>query len=435
MAFRLPSRPVKLSVNLAPLARRAFRVLWIGQTVSSGGDALVQVAFAFAVLHIGGNAVDIGTIAAIGTVTRVALILVGGVWADRLKRQFVMLTSDALRAVVQAVLAALLISGHAKVWELAVGTAIFGAAQAFFGPASTGLIPETVPPEQLQQANSLMTISGSFLQVGGPAVAGVLVAALEPGVVFAVDAITFVVSAVSLALLRVPPRRMPERGSFRADLVAGWQELAIRPWYWINLIAHACYNFAVPASLVLGPVIAAHELGGASAWGAISASFSAGAVVGGIVGLRVKPRRPLVVANLAGVTGGLPLLALAPPLATWAICVASVLSGAGLIVLNSVWAATMQQLIPDQARSRVDSYDWLISLVAMPAGFALAGPVALAIGDAATLTAAAALVSIPVALIVLVPGIRAVRRTAGGQITGPPVGVPADAMPDAPIGS
>ena len=140
-------------------------------------------------------------------------------------------------------------------------------------------------------------------------------------------------------------------------------------------------------------------------------------------------------ANLAGVTGGLPLLALAPPLAIWAICVASALSGAGLLVLNSVWAATMQQLIPDHARSRVDSYDWLISLVAMPAGFALAGPVALAIGDAATLTAAAALVSIPVALIVLVPGIRAVRRTAGGQITGPPVGVQADAMPDAPIGS
>ncbi len=109
--------------------------------MSSGGDALVQVAFAFAVLHIGGNAVDIGTIAAIGTVTRVALILVGGVWADRLKRQFVMLTSDALRAVVQAVLAALLISGHARVWELAVGTAIFGAAPAFFGPASTGLDP------------------------------------------------------------------------------------------------------------------------------------------------------------------------------------------------------------------------------------------------------------------------------------------------------
>lgn len=408
------------AAHLAPMARRAFRLLWIGQTVSSAGDALVQVAFVFAVLRIGGNAVDIGTIAAIGTVTRVALILVGGVWADRLRRQFVMLASDALRATVQAVLAVLLISGHATIWELGAGTALFGAADAFFGPASAGLIPETVPSEQLQQANSLMTIPASFLQVGGPAVAGVLVAAFQPGVVFALDAVSFVVSAVSLGLLRVPPRTMPARGSFGADLAAGWQELASRPWYWINLCAHACYNFAVPAGLVLGPVIAARVLGGASAWGAISASFAAGATAGGIIGLRLRPRRPLVVANLAGVTGGLPALALAPPLATWVICVASALAGAGLLVLNSVWSATMQQLIPDQVRSRVDSYDWLISLVAMPAGFALAGPLARIIGDAATLTGAAALVSVPVGLIVLVPGIRAVRRTSDGLVTGPP---------------
>ncbi|MGB6453042.1 MAG: MFS transporter [Streptosporangiaceae bacterium] len=405
--------------HLAPLTRRAFRLLWIGQTVSSGGDALVQVALVFAVLRIGGNAIDIGTIAAVGTVTRVALILVGGVWADRLKRQFVMLTSDVLRAAVQAILATLLITGRATVWDLGIGAALFGAADAFFGPASAGLIPETVPADQLQRANSLMTIPASFLQVGGPAAAGVLVAAFQPGVVFAVDAITFVVSAVSLGLLRVPARTMSPRGSFGADLAAGWQELASRPWYWINLCAHACYNFAVPAGLVLGPVIAARQLGGASAWGAISASFAAGAVAGGIIGLRIRPRRPLMVANLAGVTGGLPALAFAPPLATWLICVASALAGAGLLVLNSVWSATMQQLIPDQVRSRVDSYDWLISLVAMPAGFALVGPLARVIGDAATLTAAAVIVSVPVGLIVLVPGVRAVRRNSDGSITGP----------------
>jgi len=407
------------AAHLAPLARRAFRLLWIGQTVSSAGDALVQVAFVFAVLHVGGDAIDIGTIAAIGTVTRVALILIGGVWADRLKRQFVMLTSDAARAAMQATLAVLLITGHARIWELGLGTAVFGAADAFFGPASAGLIPETVPPEELQRANSLMTIPASLLQIGGPAVAGVLVAAFQPGLVFAVDAVSFAISAVSLGLLRLPARSMPARGSFRADLAAGWHQLAIRPWYWINLCAHACYNFAVPAGLVLGPVIAARQLGGASAWGAISASFGAGAVVGGVIGLRLKPRRPLVVANLAGVTGGLPALALAGPLPTWAICVASALAAAGLLVLNSVWAATMQQLIPDEVRSRVDSYDWLISLVAMPAGFALAGPLARVIGDAATLTGAAVLVSVPVGLIVLVPGIRAVRRTADGRVTGP----------------
>src|SRR6266851_1189051 len=255
--------------SVAPLALRAYRLLWIGQTVSAAGDALVQVALVFAILHVGGTASDIGYVAAIQTVTRVAFILAGGVWADRLRRQFVMLASDVLRAAVQAGLAVLLVTGQAHVWQLGLGGAIYGAAQSFFGPASAGLVPETVPAGQLQQANALMSFSGSFFSVGGPAAAGILVAVLGPGLVFAIDAATFVVSAVSL--------------------------------------------------------------------------------------------------------GVLPLLALAPPLATWEIAIAAALGGAGLVFLNSVWAATMQELIPDQVRSRVDSYDWLISLVVMPAGFAIIG--------------------------------------------------------------
>ena len=358
----------RLAASLAPLARRAYRLLWIGQTVSSAGDALVQIALVFAILHVGGTASDIGYVAAIQTVTRVVFILAGGVWADRLRRHLVMLASDALRAGVQAVLAVLLLTGQAHVWQLGLGAALYGAAQAFFGPASTGLVPETVPAEQLQQANGLMSFSGSFFNVGDPAAAGVLVAVFGPGLVFAIDAASFVVSAVSLALLRLPPRSLPERGSFRADLAAGWHELAIRPWYWLNLIAHALWNFALPAYLVLGPVIAARMLGGASAWGAISASWAAGAVVGGLVALRVRPRRPLVAGNLSLVLCVLPLLALAVPLPTWQIAIAAAICGAALIFLNSVWVATMQILIPDQARSRVDSYDWLISLVVMPPG-------------------------------------------------------------------
>ncbi|HEY3734980.1 MAG TPA: MFS transporter [Streptosporangiaceae bacterium] len=407
----------RLAGSLAPLAGRAYRLLWIGQSVSSAGDALVQIALVFAILHIGGSASDIGYVAAIQTVTRVAFILAGGVWADRLPRHLVMLTSDVLRAGVQAVLAVLLLTGHAHVWQLGAGAALYGAATAFFGPASTGLVPETVPAGQLQQANALMGFSGSFFEVGGPALAGVLVAAFGPGLVFAIDAASFAVSAVSLALLRLPPRRLPERGSFRADLAVGWHELVIRPWYWLNLIAHALWNFAVPAFLVLGPVIAARRLGGASAWGAISAAWAAGAVAGGLIALRLHPRRPLVAGNLAVALGALPLLALTPPLATWAIAAAAVFGGAGLIFLNSVWTATMQVLIPEQARSRVDSYDWLISLVVMPAGFAIVGPLAAAAGNAATLVGAALLMSVPCVLVVLIPGIRGVRRDQEGNVT------------------
>jgi hypothetical protein len=405
---------------VAPLARPAYRLLWIGQTVSAVGDALVQIALIFAILRVGGTASDIGYVAALQTVTRVTFLLAGGVWADRLHRQYVMLASDALRAAVQGVLAVLLLTGQARIWELALGAALYGAAQSFFGPASAGLVPETVPQDQLQSANALLSFPGSFFEVGGPALAGVLVAAFGPGLVFAVDAASFVVSAVSLALLAVPPRRLPKRGSFRADLAAGWHELAIRRWYWLNLVAHALGNFGLPAFLVLGPVIAARRLGGASAWGVISGAWAAGSVAGGLLMLRWRPRRPMVVGNLALALGALMMLALIRPQPTWQVAVAASLDGVGIAFINTTWVTTMQRLMPEQARSRVDSYDWLVSLVVMPAGYVVVGPLAAAIGNAATLSGAAVLVSVPCILITLLPGIRAIRREIDGSIVGPP---------------
>jgi MFS family permease len=401
-----------------PLASRPYRLMWLGSTTSALGDAVVQIAFVFAILHIGGTASDIGVIAAVQTVTRIAFLLVGGVWADRLRRQYVMLAADAVRGVVQAIVAALLLTGHVHVWEIGVGAALYGAATSFFGPASTALIPETVPVEQLQQANSLLGLPQSFFTVGGPAAGGVLIAVFGPGWLFAADAASFFVSLACLALLRVPPRPLSAPGSFSADLAAGWHELAIRPWYWINLLAHACGNFALPAFLVLGPVIAARSLGGASAWGAISASWGAGAVAGGFFVLRVKPRRPLVVADLLVTTMALPMLALAFSHAVVLIMTAQVVYGFGLVASNSLWASTMQVLIPDEARARVGSYDLLVSLAIMPVGYALAGPLSSSVGFSSTLVAAAAIDVIPCALVVLVPGIRGVHRTPTGEIVG-----------------
>jgi MFS family permease len=393
--------------------------MWLGSTTSSLGDAVVQIALVFAVLHIGGTATDIGLIAAVQTVARVAFLLIGGVWADRLRRQYVMLAADVVRGGVEAVLAVLLLTGHAHVWEIGLGAALYGIAASFFGPASTGLVPETVPAEELQQANSLLGLPQSFFSVGGPAVGGVLIAIFGTGWLFAFDAASFLVSVICLAQLRVPPRSLPAQGSFLADLGEGWHELAIRPWYWINLLAHACWNFAIPAFLVLGPVIAARSLGGATAWGVISAAWGAGAIVAGLFVLRVKPKRPLVVGNLLLTLGALPLLAMAFSRSVPLIAAANAASGFGLVTLNALWSATMQTLIPDQVRSRVDSYDWLVSLVIMPVGYAVAGPLSSSAGLTPTLVAAAIVISVPCALVVLVPGIRGVRRTPSGEIVGP----------------
>jgi MFS family permease len=391
--------------------------MWAGSTTSALGDAMVQIALIFAILRVGGTASDIGVVLAATTVARVAFLLAGGVWADRMRRQYVMLTADGVRGVVQATLAVLLVTGHARIWELAVGGALYGAAASFFSPASTALVPETVPAGLLQQANSLLGLPGSFFSVAGPAAAGVLIAAFGPGWLFAADAASFFVSLACLARLRVPPRPLPAPRPFLADLAEGWHELAVRRWYWINLLAHACCNFVVPALFVLGPVIAARSLGGAPVWGALSASWGLGAVAGGIVGLRVKPRRPLAAADLLMAGIALPLLALALSRSVALIAAAEAVFGFTMIVGNTVWITAMQSLIPDQVRARVGAYDLFVSLVIMPVGWVVMGPLSSSIGYTPTLIASAALGSVPCAMVALVPQVRRVRRTPAGEIT------------------
>ncbi|NEA67020.1 MFS transporter [Streptomyces sp. SID12488] len=417
---------------MSPLSGRSFRLLWTGQSISSVGNTVAAVAFVFAVLEVGGSAADIGYIMAAQTVAKVVFILAGGVWADRLPRQAIMLACDLVQAGVQITLAVLLLTGQAEIWHLACGAVLFGIAQAFFGPASTGLLPETVSTDELQQSNALMGFSGSAFSIVGPALAGVLIVGLGPGVVFAVDALTFVISAVSLSLLRLAPRLVSTSPSFWGDLSTGWREVVMRPWYWINLIAHSLWNFAVAAFFVLGPVVAADQLGGASSWGLIASGSAAGAVIGGLVSLRIKPKRPLIAGNLALLLTALPLLALAKPLGTWVIVCSTVLSGMGLTFLGVIWTATMQELIPDEVRSRVDSYDWMLSMVVAPLGMALVGPVAVRSGTGPTLVGAALLIAVPCALTVLVPAIRAVRRGPDGRLIsldrgGVPRSGPADA--------
>lgn len=406
----------RASGALAPLAEPQFRLLWAGQAVSAAGDSLVPVALAFAVLRLGAGPTGLGLVLGSSTVVRLVFLLLGGVWADRLPRQLVMLASDAVRAAVAGAVAALLLTGSARLWQLAAGAVAFGIAGAFFQPASTALVPQTVGAPRLQQANALMGLSRSLTGMGGPALAGVLVAVYNPGAVYALDAASYVVSAASLALLSVAPIQAAPARSFLADLGAGWRELAARPWYWLNLCSHALWNFAITALFVLGPVVCARRLGGPAGWGVVSAALGAGSVGGGLMALRALPARPLVVGNLALTAAALPLAALAGPLPLGLVALAAALAFSGLTFLNEAWSATMQQLIPPAVMARVSSYDWVVSLVAMPAGYALVGPAAAWAGVRPVLLVAAALVAVPSALIVLVPGVRGVRRLDDGTI-------------------
>lgn len=403
-------------VAFAPFRERNFRLLWFGQAVSAGGDALVPVALAFATLSVSGSASSLGIVLGASTVARIVALPVGGVWADRLPRQLLMLGSDAIRAVVNGGLGAVLIAGQGRLWHLVVAAVAFSLADGFFTPAASALMPQAVSRDRLQQANALMGLARSTTSVAGPAVSGLLVAAISPGWVFAVDGVSFVVSAVSLALLRIPRGEPALRTGFFRELAEGWQAVTSRRWFLLNLSSHALWNFAIAAFFVLGPIVAKRQLGGATAWGLITASIGVGSIIGGLFALRLMSRRPLVAANLALIPSALQLLALAAPLPVPAIIAVAIVGWAGLTYLNEVWFATVPHLMPAEVLGRANSFDWVLSIVAMPAGFAIAGPMADHIGVPATLYAAAALLAIPSLLIVLVPDVRNVRRMPDGRI-------------------
>ena len=406
----MSAQPTSPGGRLGALAEPQFRLLWIGQTASLAGDGLIPVAIAFAVLRIGGTAVDLGIVFAAFTVAHVALVLVGGVWADRLPRQLVMVVCDVVRAVAEMILATLLISGSAQIWHIAVGAAVVGAASAFFLPASGGLVPQTVSPGRLQQANALLSLSRGATGIFGPPVSGLVIAFYGTGAIFLIDAASFGISAVSLLLLRpTPGEKRDEPQPFFAELAAGWREVVERRWILAAICAFAISNLAASPFFILGAVIADQKLGGSTAWGIILTGSGIGGLIGSILALRLRPKRPLFVGFLITNFMTLPLLALIGPLPTLLIAASSLLSLTAIQLSNTWWFTMLQQHVPEHARSRVSSYDWLVSLVFQPLGFMLAGPLAGWIGFQATLLGAVALSLLANLGVLLVRAVREIR--------------------------
>ena len=400
----------RLTGVLGALQERDFRLLWIGQTTSAFGDSLIPVALAFAVIDLTGSRSDLGFVLMASVIPRAGLVLVGGVWADRIRRQVVMLSADAARCVTQSLVAAALLSGAAHIWQLIALSALYGAATAFFAPAETGLIPATVSPDRLQEANALMGLSRSAAWVVGPAAAGGLVAAAGPGWAFVVDAGSFAVSSISLALLSVRALQAAKRSRFLDDLREGWRELTERTWVWSSIVYFGIWNLAVAPVWVLGPFVAARSLGGASAWGLIATCAAIGSVLGGVLALRLKPGRPLFVGYVALSAMALEPAALARPFPLYVVVLTALLGISTLSLANTLWQTTLQAHIPPARLSRVSAYDWLGSLIFSPVGYAVAGPLAAAIGTRATLLVSAGILGSSGLVVGLLPDVRAVRR-------------------------
>jgi MFS family permease len=415
----------RLPDSLDVLRTREFRLLFSGQAVSVLGDRMATVALAFAVLEIGGSASEVGLVLAAGAFPLVVTVLAGGVVADRASRRAVMVVADLVRVVSQGVLAALLIAGVAEVWMLALLAGVTGAATGFFGPASTGLLPEVVLVEQLQPANGLRASAVSTGETLGPVVGGVLVAAAGAGWAIAIDAGTFAVSASCLAMLRVPARVASQGRSFVADLRGGWVAFRSRRWVWTFVLYFAIVNLLWGAWSALGPIVSERDLGGPAAWGTILAAMGVGALAGSLIAANVKPGRPLLLAALADGLFALPLafLAAAPPVPL--IAFGALLSGAGMALAISLWESTLQRHIPDESLSRVSSYDWFGSLAFYPLGLAVWGPVATVIGISASLWLAFGLAVVLTLMLISVPDIRHLPAAAP----------PAPPSPASPAGS
>ncbi|MFJ9711992.1 MFS transporter [Streptomyces sp. NPDC101234] len=406
-----------LPKSLSTLRERPYRLLWTARSISAMGNALIPVTVVFAILRSGGRALDVGTMLTCHAVGQVVMLPVGGVWADRLSRKLVLMATDAIQAVCYGLLAVMTFLHQAAVWQFAVTYTIAGMAMAFFTPASRAVLPELVGPEQLQPANALLGLTDSTTKVLGPALAALLLAVSSPGTAILVNAISFLLSFVLVSRLYLHRQvRRSEKQHFFADLRDGWQAVAQRRWYLANLLCWGVWNFAIAFFFVLGPVVMEDGHGGATAWSVIMITGSVGSIVGGLAALHYRPRRPLVTTNAAAVLGILPPALLAPPAPLFVIALGVAVAFIMTSLVGEVLATTQQQLFPEEILARVSSLDWMISLIAMPAGYAAAAPVAQFLGMRTTLLVAAAVIATPCLLLNLLPGVRSVQRFPDGTI-------------------
>jgi MFS family permease len=402
---------MQLRGRLGVLSQRDFRNVFLAASVSQLGDQTVPVALSFAVLDLTGSVSDLGYVLAAGAIPLVALLLAGGVIADRVSRRRLMMSADLVRLAVWATLAVLLLTHAAQLWQLIVLEAVHGAASAFFQPASTGILPQVVAPESLQQANALRGLTMSLSGVVGPVIAGVLVVASSPGWAIAANAASFGVSALFLSRVRAPALdRKGVRTTFITDLLHGWREFRSRTWLWAIVAQFSVLHLlTLPPLLVLGAVLSKRDLGGAGAWSTILALLAAGSFVGGFIALKLKVRRPLLAATLWNAALAIPVALLAARVGLVWVAAGAFVAGGGLAVFGVLWETTLQREVPPEALSRVSAYDWFGSIATLPIGLALVGPLSQLVGISGALWLGAAVALASTAVVLAVPDVRQAR--------------------------
>ena len=363
------------------LRSRDFRLLWLSQSVSVIGDALIMVAIALYVTQFTGNPSDVGLVLGAYTLPLVAFVLVGGVVADRLPRQTVMVVSDLVRMVCHATLAILIVVGAVQVWNMMLIGVLFGTAEAFFRPAYSGLVPQTVPESQIQSAQALGGLTREVASFLGPALATVLVLGVGGAAAFGADSVTFAVSALLLTQVRARDRGdigdQDRGGSVLTELKEGYAAVRERGWVWVTILVFSVAVLTVLAPFdVLGASVARDVYGSAAVFGWTNVAFGLGTATGAVVGSRWRPQRPMLVATLMALPwpASVVVFAAGPPLGVLYPLVA--VAGAGIGLFAVIWETALAQRIPPHLLSRVSAWDWMGSLALLPLGYIAAGSVA-----------------------------------------------------------
>ncbi|MFC4592149.1 MFS transporter [Sphaerisporangium corydalis] len=396
------------------LAIRDFRLLLADRLLAPASFAFSLVGVSFAVLDLTGSTADLSYVLAAQIAPSLVFTLISGVIADRVAPQKVIVAANVMMAVGEGTLGLLVLSGHARIWQMIVLETLTGVGLAIFYPASQALLPKIVPDAMLQQANAFSRLAMNLAQMGGAAAAGVVVAAVGPGWALAACGTGLLGTIPLLLAIRAVGHERARGPGMVGELKEGWSEFVSHTWLWA-IVAQFCVIMMAwyGGFQVLGPAAAKEHLGGPAAWGAIAAAEAFGLIVGGVVSLRYTPRRPMLfVVCLGGAIAVSPLsLAMLWPLP--ALCLTAVFLGMANEMMMVQWSVTLARNIPPGKLARVSAYDALGSVMAMPLGALLAGPIAAVAGLSATQYGAAALIVVASALALLSRDVRTMRSPSG----------------------
>jgi predicted MFS family arabinose efflux permease len=431
MSWRAPARRYPV------LAIRDFRILLVDRLLAPFSNGFSMVGVSFAVLNLTGSTADLSYVLAAQVAPMLVFTLVSGVFADRLRPQWVIIAGNVAVIAGEGTFGLLVLTGHPALWAMICLEALNGIGAAMFYPASQALLPQIVPDALLQEGSSISRLAMNTGQMTGAASAGLVVAVLGPGWALTLCAIGM--TGTIPLLLSLGRGRDGHEGSRGLQLAAarsagmitelreGWTEFRSHTWLWATVIQYALVMMAFNgAFLVLGPVVARTHLGGPAAWGAITAADALGLVAGGLVSLRYTPRKPMLFVVGSGAAIALTPLALALVLPLPVICLCAFALGTLIEVMMVQWTVQMATRIPSDKLARVSSYDALGSMSAMPLGALLAGPLAAAIGVSTTQFAAAAVIVVASALTLIPREIWTIRADDIAGADGEPGGAGLD---------